>query len=121
MYDFIHNETAVEIPAGGVNEIQAVNIDATAGQFTLTYSAQETADIAFDATAATVQGALEALSNIAPGDVVVTGGAGSYNVEFTGTLAETNVAQMTVSDGTTPLSGGSASGSVTTVRAGAPA
>ena len=121
VYDFIHNETAVEIPAGGVNEIQAVNIDATAGQFTLTYSAQETADIAFDATAATVQGALEALSNIAPGDVVVTGGAGSYNVEFTGTLAETNVAQMTVSDGTTPLSGGSASGSVTTVRAGAPA
>jgi hypothetical protein len=46
----------------------------TAGTFTITYSAQTTSAIAFDATAAQVQAALEALSNIAPGDVIVTGG-----------------------------------------------
>jgi hypothetical protein len=64
--------------------------------YTLTYSGQTTASIAQDATAAQVQAALEALSNIAPGDVTVTGEPGGpYTVTFGGTLADTNVAQMT--------------------------
>lgn len=46
----------------------------TGGTFTLTYAAQTTAPIPYNATAAQVQSALEALSNIAPGDVFVTGG-----------------------------------------------
>jgi hypothetical protein len=121
VYDFIHNETAMEIvgSSNNVNEIQAVVVDATGGNFKLTYSAQTTADIAFDATPGAVQTALEALSNIAPGDVVVTGTPGNYNVEFTGTLASTNVAKMTTAAGTAPLTGGSASAVVYVVREGA--
>ena len=42
------------------------------GTFTLTYNGQTTAAIAYNATAAQVQSALEALNNVAPGDVVVT-------------------------------------------------
>lgn len=103
--------------AVGTNEKQTVTIDATAGDYTLTYSGQETAAIAFDATAAEVQAALEALSNIAPGDVVVTGAdGGPYTVEFTGSLARTNVAQMT-SDATN-LTGGASTATVATSVAG---
>lgn len=116
-YDFIHNETTTAITGTDVNEIQQVIVDATGGTFTLTYSAQTSAAIAFDASAATVQTELEALSNIAPGDVVVTGPAGGpWQVEFTGTLAGTNVGKMTTSSAS--LTGGSASASVVVIREG---
>jgi hypothetical protein len=49
---------------------------ATGGTYTLTWMGQTTAPIAWNANAATIQAALEALSNVAPGDVVV-GGTGS--------------------------------------------
>lgn len=84
--------------------------------FTITYSGQTTASIDDDATAAEVQAALEALSNIAPGDVTVTGGplaTGPFTVTFGGTLADTNVAQMT----TTPT-GGTGTVTVATTTAG---
>jgi hypothetical protein len=84
--------------------------------FTLTYSGQTTASIDDDATAAEVQAALEALSNIAPGDVVVTGGplgTGPMTVTFGGTLADTNVAQMTA----TPT-GGTGTVTIATTTAG---
>lgn len=64
--------------------------------YTLTFSGQTTASIAQAATAGQVQSALEALSNIGAGNVVVTGSAGGpYTVSFQGALADTNVAQMT--------------------------
>lgn len=82
--------------------------------FTLTYSGQTTAAIAANASAATVQAALEALSNIAVGDVEVTGSdGGPYTVKFVGALANTNVAQMTA----TPT-GGTGTVTITTTTAG---
>lgn len=82
--------------------------------YTLTYSGQTTASIAAAATAATVQAALEALSNIGTGNVVVTGSAGGpYTVSFQGTLADTNVAQMT----STPT-GGTGTVTIATSTAG---
>lgn len=116
VYDFVQNETAVDIGGTDVNEIQGVIVDATGGTFTLTYDGQTTANIAYNASTAAVQGALEALSNIAPGDVVVSGSAGSYNVEFRGTLAGTNVTKM-VADSTN-LTGGSSSASVVVIQEG---
>ena len=61
----------------GVNEVQQVTIPGTttAGTFTLTFETGTTALIPVTATAADVQAALEALSNLVPGDVLVTGGA----------------------------------------------
>jgi hypothetical protein len=114
LYEITWNETAASM-TGGTNEIQAVYHNATGGTFTLTYSAQTTTAIAYNATAGVVQAALEALSNIAPGDVEVNGSTGAWTVEFKGTLAATNVTAMTVTD--TSLTGGSAT--VVVVREGA--
>lgn len=118
LYRITWNETASAIPAAlAANELQLVIVDATGGTFTLTYSAQTTAATAFNATAAAVQAALEALSNIAPGDVLVTGIAGGpWQVEFMGTLANTDVAKMTGSGAA--LTGGSQSVAVVTTRPG---
>lgn len=80
--------------------------------FTLTFSGQTTAAIAAAATAAQVQAAIAALSNVGDGDVLVTG-SGPYTVKFTGALAHTNVAQMTA----TPT-GGSGTVTVATTTAG---
>jgi hypothetical protein len=92
-----------------VNERQTVTITGTptGGTFTLTYSGQTTASIAYNANASAVQTALEALSNITPGDVAVTGGPGPgtpWVVTFQGSLAATDVTQMTT---TGSLTGGS--------------
>lgn len=61
---------------GGTSEVTTLTEGTaiTAGTFTITYAAQTTTAIPFDATAAQVQAALEALSTIAPGEVIVTGG-----------------------------------------------
>ena len=57
------------------NETQTVRMgNTTGGTFTLTFDGQTTAPFACDATAAAIQSALEALSNVEPGDVVATGG-----------------------------------------------
>ena len=78
------------------DEVQTVTLTGgpTGGTFTLTYSGQTTAGIPFDASALTVQNALLALSNLAPGDVTVTpGGAMQWQVTFRSTLGD--VAQLT--------------------------
>ncbi len=82
-----------------INEVQVVTVNngPTAGTFTLTFQGQTTTGVAYNATASAVQSALEALSNIAAGEAVVTGNAGGpYTVTFSGgTLAGTDVSKMT--------------------------
>ena len=110
-------------PYGGSSEeVQAVTITGTptGGTYTLTYSGQTTAAIPYNATAAQVRIALEALSNIGAGNVTTSGGphpGTAVNVTFTGALANTNVAQMTASSAS--LTGGtSPTVTVTTSTAG---
>lgn len=106
------------------NEIQTVEITGSApptgGTFTLTYSSQTTADIAYNADAAAVKSALEALSNIAPNEVIVTGGPGPstpWVIEFDLTLGDTDVTLMTGS--AVSLTGGTGNAiSVTETRKG---
>jgi hypothetical protein len=76
--------------------------------FTLTFDGETTGSIAQAATGATVQTALEALSNLNAGDVVVTGDAGGpYTITFSGSRFQgTNVPALTA----TPTGG---SGTVT--------
>ena len=92
-------DVTVSLPGEtAVNEVQVITLNGspTGGTFTLTYSGQTTGTIAYNASAATVDTALEALSNIGVGDVAVTGSAGGpYTVTFGGALAATNVAAMT--------------------------
>ncbi|MDX1968590.1 MAG: RHS repeat-associated core domain-containing protein [Planctomycetaceae bacterium] len=87
------------------NEVQTVGFTDdpafTSGTFTLTYSGQTTSALAYNATAATVRAALEALSNLAPGDVAVVktanaAGDQQWQVTFQGTLRGVNVSQLTV-------------------------
>lgn len=104
------------------NEVQQVSMGGTvtSGSFTLTFDGVgPTAAIPWDATAAQVQSALEGLSNIASGDVVVTGGplpGTAVDVEFVGRYTGTDVPQMTA-DGTN-LGGTSPTVGVTTTTAG---
>lgn len=75
-------------PTGGTDEVQTETVTATGGTRTLTVqtgtNSQTTAPIAWDANAATIQAALEALSNVGVGDIVVTG-LGPYVYTFSGT------------------------------------
>jgi hypothetical protein len=79
------------------NNVQTVTIGGapTGGTFTLTLDAQTTAPIAFNATGATVQTALQLLANI-NASVTVTGAAGGpYTVTFLDRLAGTNQSLLT--------------------------
>ena len=102
------------------NAVQTVTITGapTGGTFTLTYDGQTTAGIAFDASAATVQAALAALSSIGVGNVTVTGvSGGPYTVTFQGALGSQTIAAMTSS--AIGLTGGTTPGvTVTVVNAG---
>ena len=63
----------------------------TAGSYTLTYNGQTTGSIAYNASAATVQAALEGLSTIGAGNVIVSASsaptAGSYVLKFVNAMA----------------------------------
>lgn len=82
--------------------------DATSGTWTATVEGDTTSDIAYNATAATVQNALEALESVGAGNVLVTGTDISSDlvVKFIGALQGTEVT-MSVEDenlvGTTPV------------------
>lgn len=92
----------------------------TGGTFTITYDGQTTAALDFDATNAEVLAALEALSNLAPGDVVLAGGpvnTSPLRIIFQGTLKGTNVAAVTVDS--TSLTGGGTYVPSTAVAGGA--
>ncbi|MEU9703107.1 hypothetical protein [Streptomyces sp. NPDC047981] len=92
----------VAVPAAGADEVQTVTITGTptGGTYTLTFDGQTTAGIAYNAAASAVQSALEALSNIVPGDVVCAGGphpGTAVTVTFGGQYDGTDVPQMTAS------------------------
>ncbi|MGB3443883.1 MAG: hypothetical protein WBA97_34530 [Actinophytocola sp.] len=96
--------------ASQTNEVQSVTVTGTptGGTFTLTWSGQTTAAIPYNATAAQVLAALQALSNIGDNDVAVTGGpapGSAFAVTFKGVLGGTDVAAMTASGA--GLTGGS--------------
>lgn len=78
------------------NEIQVVTVSGNpdGGDWTLTFDGQTTDSLAPDATGAQVQAALEALSNLGSGNVSVSGD-GPYAVTFQGTLAGTDVPELT--------------------------
>src|SRR5262249_37716280 len=79
----------------------------TGGTFPLGFGGQTTSAIAFNASAATVDSALEALSSVGSGNVVVTAAAGGgWQVRFSGTLAGQYQAKLTASGA--GLTGGTA-------------
>lgn len=92
------------------NEVQTLTIAAgppTGGTFQLAFDGQTTAAIAWSAVnntlLANIDAALEALSNIDAGDIAcaattLTAGVGALTITFSGTLAATDVALITVAN-----------------------
>ncbi|HUW17775.1 MAG TPA: flagellar hook-basal body complex protein [Sedimentisphaerales bacterium] len=89
-----------------VNEVQTISISGgvpTTGKFNLELNGEKTADIAWNATAAQVQLALENLPGVQVGDVSCTDGplpGTAITVTFQGNLAGTDIEEMIVSDST---------------------
>jgi hypothetical protein len=119
-----------DVAPGAVNEQQELRVRAATGQFKLTFGASPTTttDLAFNAPGSasegpgSVEAALNALPSIggAGGEVSVETVPGTpdgktpyiYVVSFKGSLAGTNVGQLTIANGTTPVSGGAPSTSL---------
>lgn len=96
----------------GVNAKQTLTADAAAGvgSFTITYDSIATSAIAWNATAAGVQAALEAHASIGAGNVSVTGGPVNVHtvplvVEFIGALAGMPIGALSITDDATLLDG----------------
>jgi DNA-binding beta-propeller fold protein YncE len=107
-----------DVAPGAVNEQQEVRVRAASGQFKLTFGASTTGDLAFDAPGSesegpgSVEAALNALPSIGEVNVEAVPGTPDgktpfiYVIAFKGSMAGTNVAELTIANGTTPLSGG---------------
>lgn len=92
-------------PAAGTTAVQTISVTGTptAGTFKLKYGSQRTAALAFDATAADIQTALRALSNIGSAGIGATGGpVGTADVvlTFAGGLAKRVVKTISVVEST---------------------
>ena len=91
-------KTGVDILVRIGNTRRTVTLaNGSAGEtFTLTLNGQTTGAIAYDAAAATVQAALEALADVEVGDVVVAGVAGGpFTVTFQGEFAGQEIEEFT--------------------------
>ncbi len=109
---FAYLQGVAAAPTGTpANEVQSLAIGgATAGSYKLAFDFEgvsgTTPVIAFDATNATIQAALQALRPIKTGGVVVTGSVGGpFTLTFGGRLANASLPLVTVTTDTT--SGGS--------------
>ncbi len=79
--------TSTGYAADSVQQVQLTG-GPTGGTFTLTFNGQTTAAIAYNASVATVQAALQALPSVGSGNVLVANPTGSaWVVRFAGTLA----------------------------------
>lgn len=114
--------TGLYVPyAASPSEVQTVSRTSTGGTVTFTFDGETTA--ATDASAAGLTAALlttrlEALANVNPGDVVVTGSAGGpLTVTFGGQYVGENVPAMTVDN--TSATGGTVTIAQTTAGGGA--
>ncbi|HEY5311398.1 MAG TPA: autotransporter-associated beta strand repeat-containing protein, partial [Pirellulales bacterium] len=103
---------------------QTVTVQASAGNFTLTYGGQTTVTpLAFNASAATVQTALQGLSSVGAGNATVTSSSTTsfgntnttYTVTFAGTITAGTVLPIVGTSSGLALAGGSASVAVSGV------
>lgn len=104
------------------NEVQVLTPTGTisGGTYTLALDGKTTSSIAYNANAATIQAALEALANVDTSDIVVTGGplsSGAITFTFSGSNVKgCNVSQIVYTGSVT----GGGSASMATTTAGVP-
>lgn len=120
---FAYAMSAAASPTGTpADEVQTITVDATGGTFTISFSFEglsgTTSALAYNANAATVQAALEALRPIKTGNVVCSGSlASGMSITFGGKLAKANMPAFTTNAGS--LTGGAGTAVVATTTAGA--
>ena len=85
------NETVTQVELEPRDEVQLLTVNATSGNFTLSFKGKSGGEIPFNASAAEVQSALAALETIGAGNVLVNGGGGSYEITFVKALGEEDV------------------------------
>jgi hypothetical protein len=88
----------VPFGAAAASEVNRITITATGGTYTITYAGQTTSALAYNASAATIDTALEALSNIGVGDVTVAGTGATRTITAATALADLDLTDMTVDD-----------------------
>ena len=90
------NNKALFLNGSGTSEIQTVSIGAASGTFALTYGANTTPNLAYNAPASLVQSQLNLLPSISgPGGAVTVALTGSvYVITFGGAFAGTNVGTL---------------------------
>jgi hypothetical protein len=106
--DFAGSMNGVDVPSiGGTrSELQLLSVAARGGTYTLSYEGETTESLPHVAEVDEVQAALEALPNIAPGDIEVGGGPTlgrisqnwqhrAFRIAFRGSLEGTDVAAIT--------------------------
>lgn len=103
---------------GAQSEVQTLDLDsASGGTYTLAFGSETTSALNFDDDAATIQAALEALSNIGSGNVTVAS-ASDFTLTFGGTLANAKLPLISVDDAS--LTGTTTGATVTRTTAGSP-
>lgn len=118
----ISRSLALDLYQPAVNEVQQLTVNATGGTFTLSFGGHTSAAIAYNASAATVQAALELNVSIGAGGVTCSGGplpGSPVTITFVGANAGTNEATITTGSGS--LTGGTHTASVTGITNGAAA
>jgi hypothetical protein len=118
---YLDRDTAVVVQKGN-DELQSVTITGspTGGSFTLTFGANTTTSLNWNATASQVQSALQALASIGANNALVTGGPGpgtAFQVQF---AAGKGLASQSLITATSSLTGGTApTVTIARVQAGA--
>lgn len=104
------------VKQAGTNEVQTLTVTATGGNYKLTVTSrgdtQTTANIPFGSNGAAITTALVALSNVDPGDIVVTGASSPYTATIQSERG--NIPQITVAAGSPDVTGGTVTTGTTT-------
>jgi len=100
----------------GTNEVQTITVTATANNYKLVVdnrgSVQTTANIPYNSNGAAITTAINALSNVRVGDIVVTGASSPYTVTVQSERG--NEPQITVAAGSPDVTGGTVTTGTTT-------
>lgn len=86
---------SIDMLPRGVCEVQSVEVAATAGTFTLSFCGEVTGALSWDASANQIQSALEGLSGVGAGNVLV---ADTFVVSFRNDLGYRSVPQIRADD-----------------------
>lgn len=117
-FDIYESQGIAGAASGHVLQSVTISGGVTGGTFTLTYGAQTTAAIAWNATALTVQNALNALSSLGASFALVSGAGGNngvYYVYFTSAV----VTPGAITGSAASLTGGTPAITIADVAAGA--